>query len=312
MARESLPVTPAMVRKGFVSPAVQWTLTSLGALIALSYLAIALPPDARRVAHVATEVRVYCASGVAGPVEQALERLRDERDIQARVERTGGSGDLFGQVTMEVVTGNQRGADLLISADASLLERGRVEGVIVEIFPLARQHPVIATYVDSGYHVDNLQQMVAAGNEHPFGIAGEQAAIGRVVRELASRHEIIEALLTGRKLETENVMQLAQAIVSHSLHAAVVWDTTVIQVNRQNRHEVLRVVARLDDGINPAGGMVAMGIVQSTRNRQQAEVVARFLAAPSGGRSLLRAAGFDGIMALTETSPLPSAVDLPR
>ncbi len=309
ISSDPLRVPRGIIRHGGISPAVQWTLGSACAVVVLGYLTMALPTDARRCPDPVAEVRVYCASGVARPVEQAVAFFCEQRGVMARIERSGGSGELFGQVTMEAQIGKRLGADLLISADADLLERGRATGVISEVFPLAVQRPVIVTYVDSGYTAVNLRQMVALGRQHDFGIATEEAAIGRLTRNLASGEGILESLLSRRKLETENVMQLAQAVASHALEAAVIWDTTVGQVNRQYGREVLCVVSRLEEASADGEAWVALGIVKHRRLRPHVRELAEFLAGRDGGLPFFRTAGFALVSESSGDAPSAAGVD---
>jgi ABC-type molybdate transport system substrate-binding protein len=236
---------------------------------------------------------VYCASGVAEPIELALRSYRAQFDIDARVVRTGGSGQLFGQIKTEFESGVTRGADIFISADASLVERGHQQGVIAERIPIARHRPVIATHVDSGYTTAGLSQMVLSADALRFGIANESAAIGRLTRDIAQHEGVLNELLERRKLETENVMQLAQALQTKTVDAAVIWDATVTQVNRQYGGEVLKIATRTQMPTESDSGRVTLGVVMNTPHPTAALRVARFLAARDGGLLFLKHAGFE-------------------
>ena len=63
------------MRRGDMSPAAVLALVSVVAVVALAYLTLMLRPDARRSNSDSTEIRVYCASGVAEPIELAHAEL---------------------------------------------------------------------------------------------------------------------------------------------------------------------------------------------------------------------------------------------
>lgn len=280
-------------RRRGISPVAVTAALSIAALGVLAGLTLWLRPDVRRWPQPADELRIYCASGVAGPIQQALEAYQQQSSQRVALVRTGGSGRLFGQIQTEYETGMLRGADLFVTADAELCERGLASGAIDQHFPLADQRAVIAAHVDSGIHVADLRQLVDAV-DISFGIANAQAAIGRQVRSAAQQQGVLGELLKRRKVETENVMQLAQALQSKVIDAAVVWDSTVAQINQQSEKPMLHIVAPIDATNGAArSGQISVGVVQTTPERQAAAAdVARFLAAAEGGLPFLERAGF--------------------
>lgn len=281
-------------RRGEISPVGLLAIASVVLIVGLLYLSLQLRPGARSDASRAAEVQIYCAAGVASPIEQALQSYREEFGVAVDVVRTGGSGKLYGQIETEFRTGVARGADLYVTADNALLEQGQAQGIIHEILPMGRQYPVIATYTQSTLAATSLQELVTLPDVR-FGIANENAAIGRLARVLADEAGVLDDLLTHRKLETENVMQLAQALQTRTIDAAIVWETTVSQINLQNENEVLTILKRLPPPVGETSGHVAVGVVHGTADPTAALRVARYLTASDGGLPRLAEAGFEVI-----------------
>ncbi len=281
-------------RGGFLSPVAWLALVSCAAIALLACLAIGQRPDARRSGSGGNALRVYCAAGVSAPIIQALSDYQQRSGQPALVTRMDGSGRLYGQIVAEAELEVNDRADLFVSADAALLAAGRARNIIGDRFALAIEHPVIAAATDSDWSVSDLNQLIRSDQDRRWGIADENAAIGQVTRQIAKRGGVLPELLRHRKLEAENVMQLAQALVTRSLDAAVVWDTTVAQVNRQQGYPVLRIVAPAEGPVeDPLVGHIAVGVVRGTRNYDAALRLARFLGDPDGGLKRLAEAGFE-------------------
>ena len=97
-----------------------------------------------------TIVRVYCASGVAKPVEQIIQKYNQAFQTKIEIVRTGGSGELMGQIKTEFATELVGGADLYITADDQMLAKAHDEGV----------HDAAAAAGD-----EHLQQCVTADHQ---------------------------------------------------------------------------------------------------------------------------------------------------
>ncbi len=217
---------------------------SAGLVLALSILILMIRPDARSKPS-NDRVRVYCASGVAAPMNELVSIYNRKYGSQVEVIRTGGSGQLAGQIKTEHELG-LNGADVYISADEDLIQVAIAEGLISKAKSIAWQRPVIAVHgnselklnslsdVLSGAQSDALPDLVSNG-EIRFGIAAKQSAIGRLTRELAQQEQLLDRLELQKATDSENVMTLAQALVTRSLDAAIVWDTVVYQVNNANQ-----------------------------------------------------------------------------
>ena len=277
-------------RQGRASPALMIGLVSLVAIVLLMILALRLRPDARRTSSDNVNIRVYCAAGVARPVEQLVKDFNTLMGSSIEIVRTGGSGELAGQLATEFHSGVERGADVVVLADDLLLENGRNEKCIQEIFPAAVQKPVIAIAADSDLEIDNLADLVDRP-DIAYGLTSERAAIGKLAREVAERDDLLEPLQANRKTDAENVMTLAQALVTGNLDAAILWDTTVNQLNQASEKPLLKVAAYVDP-LNEFTGNVGLGIVSTTQHPALAIQFARYATAPETGNPAFRRYGF--------------------
>ena len=118
------------------------TFVSSGLLmLILLVFALQLRPDALLETSRQT-VRIYCAAGIAKPVEDIVTAYNSRYGTDVEIVRTGGSGELAGQIKTEYETGLLGGADIYITADDRLLDKAYQAGVIAERFPVAEQrHP---------------------------------------------------------------------------------------------------------------------------------------------------------------------------
>ncbi|MDA7870701.1 substrate-binding domain-containing protein [Mariniblastus sp.] len=258
-------------------------------LVILLVLAIQLRPDAMRDASRQT-VRIYCAAGIAKPVEDIVNAYNAQYGTDVEIVRTGGSGELAGQITMEFETGLIGGADIYITADDRLLDKAYQAGVIAERFSVAEQRPVIAVPISNEIPMGGLSEMLS-NPEVKFGIASEQAAVGKLVRGVASDLKVLDKLEERKATDAENVMTLAQALVAGSLDAAVIWDTTVSQLNQTGPEPVLKISA-LVDASDQTRSEIALGIVSTTRSPTASLQFARYLTANQTGQPSFENYGF--------------------
>lgn len=277
-----------------------WTLVLLSGLVllGLGWSALLLRPEAQRNLGRDTNdnVRVYCAAGVAKPVQALIGQYNEKFNTKIEIARTGGSGELAGQIATEFEIGlsqpGDRGADLFISADDQLLDAAVAAGHILERFPLARQIPVIAVRADSDFEISTLADLVHS--KVRFGIASSQAAVGKFSRLIAQQEHCLDALENKKKTESENVMTLAQSLVSGGLDAAIIWDTTVAQINQQSPQPLLKILANADPQ-NRMASKIEIGVVSTSIQPTAGLRLARFLTAPETGSSELQKFGFQTI-----------------
>ena len=277
-------------RPGRASIALLFGLASIVVMFLLFIMALRLRPDARRTSADNIQLNVYCAAGVARPVEQLVNEFNALMGTQLEIVRTGGSGELAGQIATEFHSGVQRGADLCILADDLLLENGQNDGLFREVFPLAVQKPVIAVAAGSEWNIQSLDDLVSRP-DIAYGLTSERAAIGKMARAIAKRDQLLTPLEANRKTDSENVMTLAQALITGSLDAAIVWDTTVNQLNQGSDKPVLEIAAYVDPQ-DQIAGRVGLAVLATSSHPTLAIQFARFMSAPDTGSPAFHGYGF--------------------
>lgn len=240
-------------------------LTSFLFVLGLGYLALELRPDAITDSRLTPPIRIYCASGVATPVGEIANVFNEEQGTQIEIVRTGGSGELAGQIKAEFESGLVGGADLFISADEQLMNKAQAEQIIAQQFRLARQKPVIAVAADDDLQIPDLESLLNQSKLR-FGIASNRAAIGRLTRMVAKQQGCLNELESAKTIDAENVMTLAQALVTGSLDAAIVWDATVTLVNQEQ--QLLKISTILDPHNDFPSGIV-IGVTNRSDSPQQ-------------------------------------------
>ncbi len=265
-------------------------------MVTLLLLAILIRPDARTTPPV-DQVRVYCASGVAAPINELVEAFNQQFGSHVEVVRTGGSGQLAGQIKAEHELGFS-GADIYISADEDLVKAAQSESLIREATSIASQNPVIAVNVQDELEFDSLSDLIHRSDIR-FGVAAKQSAIGRQTRQIADRDGLLERLEKLKTTDSENVMTLAQALVTGSLDAAIVWDTVVTQVNKPEtlvgeqvqRAPKLKIAAALDDS-GQFESHVMVGVLNSSKAQVEAAKFIGFLTTSKTSRHTFERFGF--------------------
>lgn len=281
---------PDLSRTGTVSRLLLFVLVSIVVVVVLGMAALNLHSRANHGKASIEFVKIYCAASVVKPIEQLVEKYNQTFDGNIEIVRTGGSGELAGQIKTEFKTEMKLGADLFVSADEDLLAKGQVEGVISQRFRLAEQRPVISVRADYRGDLDSLQEL-AYSEKLKFGLASEQAAVGIIVREIARRESLLNPLERRNTVDAENVMTLAQGVVAGSLDAAVIWDTTVIQVNQINEGPVLKVAAFADE-TNRFKSSIAIGVLSSTSQSPGALKFCRYLSCSDESKDVFQQFGF--------------------
>lgn len=282
-----------LVRHGSAS---NWGIAFLFSIIVvflLAYASLQLRRESGRHSPSDGTVRVYCAAGVVQPVETIIAAYnRQPFENRIEVVRTGGSGELAGQIKTEFETGLAFGAELYITADDELLSQAQQDGIVRERFRVAIQKPVIAVAADSGLSIASLAELVNR-QDIRFGIASQGAAIGKITRAIARRDGVLQKLESRKSTDSENVMTLAQALVTGSLDAAIVWDTTVSQINaaQDNRNPTLRIAA-MADPLDHYKSQIAIGVVTLSKKPAACLKFARYLTAPETGRQVFRDFGY--------------------
>lgn len=281
-------------RSGFTSSIPILFCASFMLVVGLGYVALIIRPDSSRNSNQNPPVRVYCASGVAKPVEDLIRDYNQRFGANVEIVRMGGSGQLAGQIKTEFSAGMTGACDLYITADSALLDQAFAEGVVAERFQLATQTPVIAVSANSELLINTLHDLI--DQEIRFGIASKRAAIGKSTRVIAGRDGITELLESKKVIDSENVMTLAQALVAGSIAAAVIWDTTVAQINQTaNPDEPLLKIATFIDTTHQTDSNIAIGVVANTAVPTESLRFSRFITSGEHGKRAFERYGFSFI-----------------
>ena len=199
-------------------------------------------------------VRVYCASAVVEPMNKIVDqfnasKLATTEKMVVDIVRSGGSGALAGQINTEALTGVQYMVDIFVCADSNRMSELVDRNVIDERFPIAAQFPVIAVRDNPDLNLKQVNNLRSLLNlEIKLGIGSISSAIGYETDRVAKLQGCRELLQTHKTADFENVMSLAQALSLGSIDAAVIWDSTVIQLNRTNSQPI-KIVAYLNSEV---------------------------------------------------------------
>lgn len=268
-----------------------WAMSSILVVMVLLFLAAALSQNESSKARTEDDVRIYCAAGIANTVQEIVDQFNSQHGTRARIERIGGSGELAGQIKSELEFHISGGADIFISNDEQLIVSKEFSKCFQASFPLAQQMPVIAAAAGSRPNALNLSEVIE-NRETKFGVASERAAVGKLTRQIALGLGLLESLERNKSLDAENVMVLAQALAIGSLDTAIIWDTTVMQVNEGQGTDILKIVAMADQS-NASTSSTVVGLIGNSqtpmKRRKQAKDFANFLKGEQAERILLSA-----------------------
>ena len=280
-----------LVRRGTTGTLTLLGIGSLLLVCFLIYLAVRLRPESTQSSPKDQSIVLYCAAGIAKPVQEVLEKYNSEFKTQIKIARTGGSGELAGQIKTEFATGIRHGADLYVTADQVLLEKAKSEGIVVETFDLALQRPVVAIRADQEWSFTSFESL-AKSKTVKFGISSPRAAVGKLARKIAERDGFSRDLEDNKVTEFENVMTLAQALVAGSIDAALIWDTTVAQINQNSGAQNTLKIGCLADPRDEVKSQIGLGIISTSRNPTPALRLARYLTAPEKSKAIFARYGF--------------------
>lgn len=252
----------------------------------------------RDVATAPTSLTVYCAAGLKQPVEALARAYTQETGVPVALQ-FGGTGTLLTQLRVA------RRGDLFIAADdGSLADAGKL-GVIREILPVARQHPVIAVARGNPKQIRSLTDLerpdIRLALPNP-----EAASIGKVGQKLLGARW--QQLAGKAAVMKPTVTEIAADTRLGAVDAALVWDSTVAQF------EGLEAV-KLSE-LSGHAEKASAAVLASAGNAAEALKFARYLAAPEKGgaqfaRSGFQAAGGDAWTAKPELVLYSGGVNRP-
>lgn len=210
--------------------------TAILLVFAVALVAVALlQRGAKPSGATSASLTVYCAAGLKQPIAAIAEQYRRETGVEVQLQY-GPTGTLLSQLRVA-----QRG-DLFIAADDGTLADARKLGLIREVFPLVRQHPVIAVRAGNPKNIrtvaDLLRDDVKLALTNP-----DAASISRVSR--AALGETWARLAAHATVMKPAVTEVAADLSLGSVDATIVWDATVPQFKGIEAVEVPELASRV-------------------------------------------------------------------
>ena len=223
------------------------------------------------------ELIVYCAAAAAPAVEPILEKYEAEKRVRTLLQ-VGSSGALEAQLRLSGV-----GELYLPAASEPYLKRLQREGLAIEAIPVARLQLVLAFREDAPVNVLSLRELIDSGV--PFGLCNTQAAAGQRTRTALEGLGLWEEVSRSATASMMTVTELAGAIRDGGrLRAGILWNTTAKQFGLR---------ATVPPELAEATASIAAGVLASSDDPERAARLARYLAAPDGGRDLLLERGYE-------------------
>ncbi|MEO6785844.1 MAG: substrate-binding domain-containing protein [Chthoniobacteraceae bacterium] len=221
----------------------------------------------------ATALTVYCAAGLKKPVEAIAQQYQRESGTEVRLQY-GGTGTLLSQLRVA------KQGDLFIAADDGSVADARKNGVIREVLPLARQHPVIAVRPGNPKNIRTVADLlrddvkVALANPDAASISRvSRTALGEMWPKLAAHAAVMKPTVT----------EIAADLALGTVDAAIIWDSAVAQFKVQ-AVEVPELSSRSEN--------TSACVVEFCTQSAAALHFARYLAAPEKGGAIFKADGF--------------------
>ena len=221
----------------------------------------------------ATTLTVYCAAGLQKPVEALAQQYQRESGTGIRLQY-GGSGTLLSQLRAA------KQGDLFIAADDGVVGDARKNGMIREVLPLAKQHPVIGVRAGNPKNIRTVADLlrddvkVALANPDAASISRvSRTALGDLWPKLAARAVVMKPTVT----------EVAADLSLGTVDAAIIWDSIAAQF-KVDAVEVPELSWRIEN----ASACVTEFCTQSVAALR----FARYLAAPEKGGAIFKASGF--------------------
>jgi molybdate transport system substrate-binding protein len=292
MANRHLPSQ----RSGAAHPVLVLGLVSLGLLLVLS---LVLVRDSRQrsagTADGSTELVVYCAAAMRGPLEEIAKAYQGEVGTPVRLVY-GGSNTLVSQIEV-----SQRG-DLFVAADESYTELARSKNLIKEVLPVAAMRPVIVVAQGNPKQIKRLDDLVRDDVRLALGNP-DQAAIGKVSKQLLEAAGLwpqVEERVRAAGVFKPTVPDVANDVKIGSVDAGIVWDTTAAQYADLDMVHA----APLDEKVS----RVELGVLTVSKDPAAALRFAQYVTASDRGLETFAKYKFETVEGKpwTDAAPAPS------
>ena len=210
---------------------------------------------------------VYCAAGLKLPVDAVARKYQEEYHVPVQLQYAG-SGTLLSNLRVAKL------GDLFVAADRSYIETASKDGLIDEIMPLAKQHPVIAVKKGNPKSIHTLDDLLRPDVRYAMANP-EQASIGRSIKKILTQSGQWETFQRQAKVMKPTVTDVANDIKIGSVDAGIIWNATAAQYPDLEAVEA--------PAFQEASETIMLAVLKSTRNPTATLRFARYLSAADRG-----------------------------
>jgi len=208
---------------------------------------------------------LYCAAGISKPVQEILNAYEQEYGVSIQVQFAGS-----GQLLSSIKTG---GGDVYLAAAKTYLFDAREQGLVREIIPLARQHPVLAVLKGNPKQITNIDDLIQ-GKASSVQADADRTAIGRVARKLLTP-DVWQQLVKQATVERATVNEVANDIKTGVSDAGIIWSATAEQYPDLEIVEVPQLAS--------SPNQITVGILSSSEQPRRALHFLRYMGARDRG-----------------------------
>lgn len=223
------------------------------------------------------DLTLYCAAGLLRPVQEISAAYEKEYGVKVRIEP-----DASGTLLSKLRVAPDR-ADLFLAGEEAYVRDARSKKLIAEVFPVARQHLVIALQKGNPLKIATAGDLPRPEISVAIPNPGTTAA-GRATRRLLAEAGAWDRLSArihaaeGRVSLSGTVTEAAQRVQIGAADAALVWDATA----RQFGLDVVEVPLFQEKGVEQA----TLGVSAATPHPTAALHFARYLTAHDRGEKV--------------------------
>ncbi len=284
-----------------------------GGLVVILLLALMPRGGARTTGKGEAPLVMQVAAGIRTPVEQILEQYEQELGVKVQPQY-GGSNMLLNQLKVNKF----EQPDLYLAADTYFTDQAVQQGLAAEVFPLARQEPVLAFRKDRVREISAWADLLDDKTRWSLGDP-DQTAIGKSIRDALSKltprgetltvtgeasGEQAEESLWSR-LETQTIQngvfkptvnEVANDIKIGAVDVGIVWSSTVASPEYRDELVGMRIPDLRETGsVTGLGDEVSVAVLTTTTRSTEAIRLARYLSARDRGLVVFEEAGMSPV-----------------
>ncbi len=237
-------------------------------------------------------IKVYCAAGLRGPMEQVAQKYTEEYGVQVDFQY-GGSNTLLNQIEVNKFDT----ADLYLAADDFYTREALAKGLAAEILPIAEMRLVIVVRAGNPKKVESFEDLLRADLTVSIP-SPDQAAAGKATQTLleaqaigeSNRWEQLEAQVTRFGVFKPTVNDVANDVKIGAADAGIVWDFIAASPGYRDDLEFLNAPE-----LAGKPNLVSVTVLNSTRQPTAALRFARYLTARDRGLPIFEAAGLNPV-----------------